>query len=177
MNTTKIVQDYYGAKYFIEVNKHRDLTIFIVDDSKLYLKLLKNSLKRPNFSVFTFTSGEECMEYLSLKPDFIILDYHLDGVNPHALKGDKIYDMIKAELHNVEIAMISSDEKFQLISGLHLTQAKQIIYKDGMIIPKLKEGVNKLWTRKVDRRLIKKIMIYLTLGVSLFFILMYYLFK
>lgn len=131
-------QQHYGAAYFIEKNSDKDLTVFIIDDNEPYLNLLKKLVERPNFSVFTFTTGEEALEYIQLKPDLVILDYHLDGTNPYAMKGDRIAEIIEQRVPGVEIVLISSDNKFNLISELHLSQAQNIIYKDENAIIKIK---------------------------------------
>lgn len=144
MEAKHIVKDYYGASYFIEKNKDKDLIVFIVDDNLPYLNLLKKLLERPNFSVFTFSTGEECLEYLQLEPDLVILDYHLDGVNPYAMKGDRVAEIIEQKVPNVEIIMISSDNKFNLISELHLSNAKNVIYKDESAIGKIKMASEKI---------------------------------
>lgn len=130
MKHENIIQDYYGATFFIDENKDSQLIIFIVDDNKVYLNLLERTLKRPNFAVYTFKTGEECIEWMRLKPDLVLLDYHLDGVNPYAKNGDVIYALLKEISPETEIIMISTDNKFKLISNLHLSQTKNILYKD-----------------------------------------------
>lgn len=144
METKEILTDYYGASTFIEKNNDKDLIVFIVDDNIPYLNLLKKLLERPNFSVFTFSTGEESLKYLQLQPDLVILDYHLDGVNPHAMKGSQIAEIIEARVPNTEIILISSDNKFHLIADLHLANAKNIIYKDDSTIVKIKAASDKI---------------------------------
>jgi CheY-like chemotaxis protein len=142
MKTQTIIQDYYGATRFIEENKDKELTIFIVDDDKIYLSLLRNSLKRDNFSIYDFTSGEECIEYLDLKPDLAILDYHLDGTNPYAMRGDKISEIISQKSPHTEVIIISSDSKFKFISDINFS--KKIFFKDGNLIHKLENRTNNI---------------------------------
>ena len=152
MKPQTIIQDYYGGSNFIERNQEKEITIFIVDDNKVYLSLLKNSLKRKNFSVLTFTTGEECLDYLELKPELIILDYHLDGVNPYAKKGDKISELIKEQLPDTEIILMSSDKKFKFISSINFS--RKVIFKDGEAVPKMKNNVDsviELTKEKNDR--------------------------
>ena len=106
----KILSDYYGALYHIKENKDKDLTIFLVDDDQFYLNLLEKQLsKNPNFEIFTFNTGEKCLNSLELKPDLIILDYHLDGKHSYAKKGDIIAKEIKKKLPKTETIIISSD--------------------------------------------------------------------
>lgn len=142
MKTHAIIEDYYGATNFIELNKDREITIFIVDDNKVYLKLLKHSLKRKNFTILTFTTGEECLDYLELKPDLVILDYHLDGVNPYAQKGDKISKLINQKLPNTETILISSDEKFHFISNINFSN--KVLFKDMSALSKLQKNVSSI---------------------------------
>jgi len=139
MKTHAIIQDYYGATNYIELNKDRDLTIFIVDDNRVYLQLLKHTLKRKNFTILTFKTGEECLDYLELKPNLVILDYHLDGVNPYAQKGDKIAEIINQQLPETETILISSDEKFHFISNINFS--KKVLFKDMSALDKLKKNV------------------------------------
>lgn len=181
MNTQAIVQDYYGTSNFIEKNLDKDITIFIVDDNKVYLSLLKNSLKRKNFSVFAFTTGEECINYLDLKPELIILDYHLDGVNPYAMKGDKISEIIKEKLPDTEIILISSDKKFKFISSINFS--KRLIFKDELVLPKLIENVNSVIeltkdknnSRSLSNTYLNTIFILIIIATALLYLLFKYL--
>jgi CheY-like chemotaxis protein len=145
-----IIQDYYGATYFIEQNKDREITIFIADDNRVYLKLLKLALKRKNFTILTFTTGEECLDYMELKPDLVILDYHLDGVNPYAQKGDKISEIILQQLPETEIIIISSDAKFKFISDINVSN--RLMFKDEKASAKLQRKIGSL----IDKIKLKK---------------------
>ena len=145
MKTDMIIQDYYGASYFLEANADRHLVVFLVDDNKFYLNLLKNLIKMKNVTVHSFTSGEEALDCLALKPDLVILDYHLDGTNPKAQKGDVIAHLIHDKLPSSEIILISSDQKFKLLMELKSSIAKNIIFKDRQAPTILKSKVLILW--------------------------------
>ena len=86
-----------------------------------------------------FTTGEEALQYISLKPEVIVMDYHLDGVNPYAKKGDKISKEIKKESPTTQVIMMSSDERFRLFSKLNIT--RKILYKDSNIITKIHSSI------------------------------------
>lgn len=177
METKNIVRDYYGASYFIDKNKDKDLIVFIVDDNIPYLNLLKKLLERPNFSVFTFSTGEECLEYLQLEPDLVILDYHLDGVNPYAMKGDRVAELIEQKVPNVEIIMISSDNKFNLISELHLSNVKNVIYKDDTAIHKIKTASEKMVEKITNEKVSYKIPFFIILSAFIIENLLLIIFK
>ncbi len=62
--------------------------IFLVDDDALYLKSLElEFLDCPEYEIMSFATGELCVENLEHKPEIIILDYLLDGVNKSAMNG------------------------------------------------------------------------------------------
>lgn len=144
METKNIISNHYVASTFIEKNKDKDLIVFIVDDNIPYLNLLKKLLERPNFSVFTFSTGEESLKYIQLQPDLVILDYHLDSVNPYAMSGNQIAEIIEQKIPAAEIILISSDNKFNLISELHLSNTQNIIFKDDSTIVKIKTASDKM---------------------------------
>ncbi len=79
-----LFQDYHGMFYYIEKNKSKNLTIFLIDDDPFYLLLLKEELiKNPNFRVISFSKGEDCLFYLNLKPDLIDLRNSGDTAGSH----------------------------------------------------------------------------------------------
>lgn len=166
-----IIQDYYGATYFIEQNKEREITIFIVDDNKVYLKLLKLALKRKNFTILTFTTGEECLDYLELEPDLVILDYHLDGINPYAQDGDKISDIILQKLPNTETIILSSDTKFKFVSDLNVTS--RFMFKDEKSSNKINKTIastiNNIKRKKSNRKILMILIVFIALLISLVF--------
>ena len=90
-------------------------TIFLVDDDSLYLKLLEiEFLEHANFEVHTYTSGEECIRNLIKKPNLIILDYHLDGVNKQVLTGIQALDEIKKVAPEIPIVIFSAQDKIEV---------------------------------------------------------------
>ncbi|MDP1843999.1 MAG: response regulator, partial [Sediminibacterium sp.] len=74
---------------------NRKIKIFLVDDDVFYLRLLEiQFLESANFDIRAFESGEQCIANLYQKPDLIVLDYHLDGINKQALTGIQALDKI-----------------------------------------------------------------------------------
>ncbi len=65
-------------------------------------------------------TGELCMENLSHKPDVIILDYHLDGIDKNAMNGIETLDKIKAFNPDIPVVMLSSQDKIDVaINCMH----------------------------------------------------------
>jgi CheY-like chemotaxis protein len=142
---------YFGVSSFIEKHKKKDLTIFVVDDNETYLHLLKQLLDHENFSVFTFTSGEEALEYSQIKPDLLLIDFHLNSKDLTALDGDHIAELFRQRVPDIEIALISSDTKINLISELHSIKLQDVIFKDGHDLEKIVDMSNKLVNEKGKR--------------------------
>ena len=79
------------------MNTENKVKIFLVDDDSMYLKLLEIEFQQyKNFTIETYPTGEQCIKNLSHKPDLIILDYHLNGIDKNAMNGIETLDKIKA---------------------------------------------------------------------------------
>jgi CheY-like chemotaxis protein len=137
LDTIPVGKHHYGVASFIERNKSKDLSIFVIDDNEAYLQLLKNMLDQENFSVFTFTTGEEALDYLQIRPELVIIDIHLNSQDPTAMDGDRIAELIHQRVPETEIALISGDKKLNLISELHSSLIQNIIYKDENAMEKI----------------------------------------
>ncbi len=56
--------------------------IFIVEENHIYRDLIAGYLNERKFrNIKTFSSGEECLKSITLKPDLIVLDYSMAGIN------------------------------------------------------------------------------------------------
>ena len=80
------------------MNSNHKITLFLVDDDAVYLKMLENDfIQQPDldFNIETFSTGELCIESISHNPDVIILDYQLDGIEKNAMNGIETLNKIK----------------------------------------------------------------------------------
>lgn len=95
--------------------------IFLVDDDAVFLKALEiDFLQYSNYEIKTFISGENCLKSLNEKPQIIILDYHLDGINKDAMNGLKTLDKIKDYDENIQVIMLSSQDSIDVaVSCMH----------------------------------------------------------
>jgi DNA-binding NarL/FixJ family response regulator len=101
--------------------KNEKIKLFLVDDDALFLKSLEiEFLHQTDFTVETFATGELCLENLSHRPDVIILDYHLNGIEKEAMNGIETLDKIKALNPDIPVVMLSSQDKIDVaISCMH----------------------------------------------------------
>ncbi len=97
------------------------ITLFLVDDDALFLKLLEiDFLQQADFYIETFATGELCIASLSHNPDVIILDYQLDGLEKDAMNGIETLDKIKEFDPDIPVVMLSSQDKIDVaISCMH----------------------------------------------------------
>ncbi len=90
-------------------------TIFLVDDDALYIKSLElDFAKHNNYEIKTFATGEECLKNIADKPDVIILDYHLDGIDKKAMNGLQTLNKIKEYNADIPVIMLSSQDKIDV---------------------------------------------------------------
>jgi two-component system OmpR family response regulator len=103
------------------MNRENKIKIFLVDDDSVYLKMLEiDFLDHADFIIETYPTGERCLESLSDKPDFIILDYHLDGIDKNAMNGIETLDKIKEFNPDIPVIMLSSQDSIEVaISCMH----------------------------------------------------------
>jgi len=97
------------------------IKLFLVDDDALFLKSLEIEFNHhTDFSIETFATGELCLENLSNRPDLIILDYHLNGIDKNAMNGIETLDKIKSINPDIPVVMLSSQDKIDVaISCMH----------------------------------------------------------
>jgi len=150
MEIGHVTQDYYGMKYYSEENKATELIIFVVDDNKVYLKLFRQNLEQYNYTVHAFSSGEEALEYSYLQPDIVFMDYHLDGINPYAKKGDEIAREFKLKSPDSDVVMISSDEKFKILQDLNFLGDRNVFYKDRHVLQNLSVVSSEILTSRFN---------------------------
>jgi two-component system OmpR family response regulator len=97
------------------------MKLFLVDDDALFLKSLEiEFLQHADFAIEAYATGEHCIWNLSNMPDVIILDYHLDGIDKHAMNGMETLDKIKAYNPDIPVVMLSSQDKIEVaINCMH----------------------------------------------------------
>jgi two-component system OmpR family response regulator len=91
------------------------IKLFLVDDDAVFLKSLEiQFLDHADFEIETFPTGELCIASLSQKPDVVILDFHLDGIDKSAINGLETLDKIKEIDAEIPVIMLSSQDKIDV---------------------------------------------------------------
>ncbi|MGV8945606.1 MAG: response regulator [Lutibacter sp.] len=111
------------------MNNTPKIKLFLVDDDALFLKSLEiDFLQHGDFDIETYATGELCIANLSHKPDIIILDYQLDGIERDAMNGLETLDKIKSFNPNIPVVMLSSQDKIDVaINCMHHKAADYVV--------------------------------------------------
>ena len=131
------------------------IRLFLVDDDELYLKLLEiEFMENADFIVETFATGELCINNLPHKPDVIILDYHLDGIDKNAMNGIKTLDKIKAFNPDIPVVMLSCQDKIDVAVNCMHHKASDYIVKSETAFIRLQQTMTSIFhTQKIEKTL------------------------
>jgi len=89
--------------------------VFLVDDDPMQTQMLKDHLNQKlNVDVLTFTTGEDCLANIDQNPEAIVLDYHLSSVDKSAQNGIDILQKIKKVNSDIEVIMLSGQDKIEV---------------------------------------------------------------
>lgn len=100
--------------------------IFVVEDDPAYTKFLKYVLGlNPDYEVEFYTTGKDCVANLYKNPAIITLDYSL----PDAA-GEKVLGQIRSHDPNINVIIVSAQEKIHTAVELLKSGAYDYISKD-----------------------------------------------
>lgn len=89
--------------------------IFIVDDDPVLAEMLKDHLaKMTSYEIKLFETGEDCIKSLGEKPGIIFLDFYLNSVDKEAMDGLDVLQEIKKLDPDVDIVMLSGQDKIEV---------------------------------------------------------------
>ena len=131
------------------------IKIFLVDDDALFLKCLEiDFMERADFSIETFATGELCIESLSHKPDVIVLDYFLDGVDKTAMNGIDTLDKVKSFNPDIPVVMLSSQDKIDVAIDCMHHKAFDYVVKSETAFLRLQKIITTIFHyQKVEKEL------------------------
>jgi DNA-binding NtrC family response regulator len=140
----------------------KDPLIFVVEDNQVYNKLVVSYLRSKKFNrVESYTSGEDCLNALDKKPDIIIQDYLLEGMN-----GIDVLKAAKKVHPEIEFIFLSGQDSIDVAINTMKYGAYDYIVKDQLALKKI---VNKITKIISVQQLVKSNKRY-KMGVTLFFV-------
>jgi DNA-binding response OmpR family regulator len=147
--------------------------IFIVEDDAAYATALSHALEKKNFlNVRIFSSGEECIVNMGLKPEVILLDYMLgDGKKD----GMEVLKTIRKQDHEVQIVFLTAVDELEIATQTMKLGAYDYVVKSEGAIERIRnilrrikfenhiKNENRLLRR--SRRIIIYIILFLIFGI------------
>ena len=129
--------------------------IFLVDDDAVFLKNLEiEFLDNADIIIHTYPTGELCIKNLGKKPDVIILDYNLDGIDATAMNGIATLDKIKAYNEETAVIMLSSQDSIDVAVNCMHHKAFDYVIKSETAFLRLKKNItNILKFQKLEKTL------------------------
>lgn len=119
--------------------------IFIVEDDEMMAQMLSDRLtENPLYKVNVYGTGEDCIKNLGLKPDIIVLDYHLNAVDPNAADGREILHKIKSFDKNIYVIMLSGQKHYAKAAQTIMEGALEYVVKDEHAFKKVEELIHSL---------------------------------
>jgi DNA-binding NtrC family response regulator len=114
--------------------------IFIVEDNSVYNKLIANHLHTHKLiHTESFLSGEECLKNIHRRPDIIIQDYLLNGIN-----GIEVLLATKKKYPEINFIFLSGQDNMEVAINSIKFGAYDYIIKDQNALNKLTDKINKL---------------------------------
>jgi len=136
------------------MNKEK-IKLFLVDDDAIFLKSLEiKFLQEGDFNIETFATGELCIEHLANKPDVIILDYYLDGIDTKAMNGLLTLDKIKEFNADIPVIMLSSQDKIEVAINCMHHKAFDYVVKSETAFVRLQKTISNIFRyKKMEKEL------------------------
>jgi two-component system, OmpR family, response regulator len=89
--------------------------IFIVDDDPVLAEMLKDHLsKMTSYEIRVFEKGEDCLNQMQLNPGIVFLDFYLNSVDKEAMDGLEVLQEIKKIDPEVDVVMLSGQDKIEV---------------------------------------------------------------
>jgi DNA-binding NtrC family response regulator len=119
--------------------------LFIVDDDKVILNLLEYTFKsREGYEVKTFSTGEDLLKHLEMKPDLIVLDHMFYFQGEKRMSGLDTLIELKKRMKDVPVIVLSGQDDTLLVREFILNGALKYIPKEDYFVDALVESVEKV---------------------------------
>ena len=138
--------------------------IFVVEDNKTYSKGVVHYLNINGYeNVMAFTSGEDCLNQLDLRPNIIIQDYKLQGIS-----GLNVLQRVKSVLPYSEFIFLSAQDSIEIAVSSIKQGAFDYIVKDEVALQRMIQKIgNIIRLQKLRKRYqILKIVIIVNLIIA-----------
>jgi FixJ family two-component response regulator len=117
--------------------------VFFVDDDKMTRNLLEYTLSnRHDFAIKTFSSGEDCLKSIDLKPDMIVIDHYFRSNGKTDMSGLDILLKIRNYDRSLPVVILSGFDDSELKRKYLTSGACKFIPKNDYFIDELIETID-----------------------------------
>lgn len=114
--------------------------IFIVEDDMMVAALMKQTLsKNDKFEIHHFSTAEDCMANLHLRPDIVTIDFNLPGID-----GLELMDKVKIFDQSIMVIICSGQESVEVVIKSYRKGAQDYILKTENMIADVETSVTNL---------------------------------
>jgi two-component system response regulator AtoC len=114
--------------------------IFIVEDDQLVSSVIKQALSRnEKYDISMFEKAEDCLNNLHQRPDIVVIDYNLPGMD-----GLTLMEKIKAYNQQTMIIICSGQESVEVVIHCYRNGASDYILKDTNMVLNLENTIKNL---------------------------------
>lgn len=154
--------------------------IYIVDDEPLQRELLKDNLsKMSGYEVHDFPTGEECLAAAKVRlPEIVFMDYYLNSQIKDAMDGIDALKELKKLNPEMEVVMISGQDKIEVaVNTMKYGAFDYIVKGEGAFLRAEKAIFNIYRYKKLagNASRYKKLMVLFGIGMILMIILVIFL--
>jgi two-component system OmpR family response regulator len=153
--------------------------IFIVDDDPVLAEMLKDHLsKMTSYKIQIFETGEDCLKHMDQKPGIVFLDFYLNSVNKDAMDGLDVLQEIKKIDSEVDVVMLSGQDKIEVAVKTMQYGAFDYIVKGESSFYRAEKAVFNIYRFKKlqgNADTYKRLSIYLAIGFGLLAVLVMWL--
>jgi DNA-binding NtrC family response regulator len=147
--------------------------IFIVEDDRFYAGVIRHALEAKNFmNVRVFSSGEECLEHMHMKPEIIILDYRLGDDRMDGMDVLKAINKLDTE---AQVIFLTSVDKLEVATNTIKAGAYDYVVKSEAAIERIRNIIRRITFEnnirkenlllKRSRKIILTVIFFLVLGI------------
>ncbi len=124
--------------------KFEPTKIFVVEDDTMYRKMVAYIMElNPDHEVYKFSTGQECIQHLHLKPSIISLDYSLPDMT-----GGEVLKKIKGFNKDINVIILSGQQDISTAVHLLKEGAYDYITKDSETKERLLNTLNHIKTHQ-----------------------------
>lgn len=154
--------------------------VFLIDDEPIQNEMLKDYLnERFLYELITFESGEDALQNMNLRPEIIVLDYHLNNHLPNAKNGIDILKAIKETSPETAVIMLSGQDKIDIAVDTMKYGAFDYVVKGESAFPRIENIMNNLGEMhkmKAINQGYRNTIVMLSIAIGIFFLIAIYFF-